>query len=138
MNKLDQDEIILAGRLDGKQRNRIKRLLNMMYKPSELANEIGINANKIYSVYVPGGCPHERDSQRRIWINGKQFRTWFEEVYAKRGLNHGEAFCLTCKKAVPIVNPNRKNKEGLFYDLCTCPNCGRKLARIVDFKKQKK
>jgi hypothetical protein len=137
MVDLDQVEIILAGRLNGKQRNKLKGLLNMMYKPSELADEIGINVNKIYTVYIPGGCPYERDSERHILINGQKFKIWFEEVYAKRGLNHGEAFCLTCKRAVPIIKSERKNKDGLIYDLCNCPNCGRKLTRIVDNKKKK-
>jgi len=131
------EEIVLAGRLDGRQRNRIKGLLDMMYTPRELAEEIGINVNKVYMVYLPGGCPHERDNNRHIWINGKVFRGWFEEVYRKRPLGKGETFCLTCKKAVPLVESERKNTDGLIYDLSSCPNCGRKLTRIVDQKKAK-
>lgn len=137
MSNVSPEEIVLAGRLDGRQRNRIKGLLNMMYSPRELAEEIGINVNKIYMVYVPGGCPHERDNKRHIWINGKIFRTWFGEIYAKRTLGKGETFCLTCKKAVLIVEPERKQNGGLIYDLSHCPNCGRKLTRIVDHKKAK-
>ena len=34
MSNKDQAEIILSGRLDGRQRNRLKRLLDMEYKPS--------------------------------------------------------------------------------------------------------
>jgi hypothetical protein len=132
----DEGVILLAGRLDGKQRNRLKRLLDMMYTPRELAEEIGVNDDRVYMVYVPGGCPHERDKNRHIWINGKAFRSWFEEVYAKRNLKPGQAFCLTCKKAVDMVNPERKRKEKLIYDLCNCPNCGRKTTRIVDHKKK--
>jgi hypothetical protein len=136
MTDISQAEIILAGRLDGKQRNRLKRLLDMMYSPRELAEEIGVNVNRFYMVYIPGGCPNERDSLRHIWINGKDFRAWFEEVYAKRNLQPGQAFCLTCKKAVEMINPDRKRQDKLIYDLCNCPNCGRRLTRIVDHKKK--
>ena len=63
-------EIILKGRLDGNQRNRLVRLLNMLYSPSELANEIGFTKRQVYRVYIPLGCPHEKDSKGRNWING--------------------------------------------------------------------
>jgi hypothetical protein len=129
MEEENQAEIVLAGRLDGKQRNRLKGLLDMMYTPRELADEIGVNVDRVYMVYVPGGCPHERDDKRHIWINGKAFRAWFEEIYAKRSLEPGQAFCRTCKRAVDIVEPIRKRKDKLIYDLCICPHCGRVLAK---------
>ncbi len=133
----DRTVILLAGRLDGRQRNQLKSLLDMMYTPGELAEEIGINVNRVYMVYIPGGCPCERDDKRHIWINGRAFRAWFEEVYAKRKLEKGETFCLTCRKAVPLVNPERNQKGGTIYDLSFCPFCNRKLTRIVDQKKGK-
>lgn len=130
-------EILLRGRLNGIQRNRLKSLLNMMYKPSELADEVGFNVDRVYMVYIPGGCPHERDAQRHIWINGVSFRKWFEEVYRKCPLKADEAFCLTCKRAVRMENPKKQQLEGLIYYLCSCPKCGRGLTRIVDYKRKK-
>jgi hypothetical protein len=138
MTDISQAEIILAGRLDGKQRNRLKRLMDLMYTPRELAEEIGVDKDRIYMVYIKGGCPHVRERNRHIMINGKKFRAWFEEVYAKRDLLPGQAFCLTCKKGVEMVNPERKRKDKLIYALCNCPNCGRRLTRIVDQKKKAK
>ena len=129
---MTNDLIVLKGRLDGIQRNRLKRLLNMLYKPSELAQEVGININQIYRVYVPCGCPAKRDERNRIWINGEAFCKWYSRVYSKIILAKNEAFCLTCKTGVPIVNPVRNKKGGLTYDVCQCPNCGRKLAKIID------
>ena len=67
------DEIILSGRLNGREHNRLKRLFDMKYRPGELSEEIGINKNQIYRVYIPCSCPHERDNHNRIWINGKEF-----------------------------------------------------------------
>ena len=107
----------------------------MLYSPKELAEEIGITIDQVYRVYIPAGCPHERDEWRHILINGKVFKAWFEENYQKRSLENGQAFCLTCKKAVKMINPVRKQKDRLIYDLCDCPNCGRKLTRIIDHKR---
>ncbi len=124
-------EIILKGRLKGSQKNRLVRLLDMMYSPRELANEVGFDVRQIYRVYITLGCPHEKDSTGRLWINGMVFRDWFKEMYKKRALKPNEAFCLTCKKPVKMIDPVRMQEERLFYYICICPNCGRKLARVI-------
>ena len=136
MQKIDQDEILLRGCLSGQQRSRLGKLLDMMYKPSELAEEIGFAVRQVYRVYIPAGCPHEKDERGWIWINGKAFREWTEDMYKKRKLAKDEAFCLTCKKPVQIVNPVEKQEGRLVYWLCDCPSCGRKLARIVKREKR--
>ena len=107
----------------------------MMYKPSELAEEIGIDKNQIYRVYIPLGCPHERDQYKHFWINGKAFSEWYEATYKKLKLKPDEAYCKTCNKAVKIINPERKEKNGLIYTLSNCPNCNRKLTRIITQKR---
>ncbi|PKN96986.1 MAG: hypothetical protein CVU42_17640 [Chloroflexi bacterium HGW-Chloroflexi-4] len=125
------EEIELKGRLDGTQRNRLARLLDMLYSPSELAEEVGFDQRQVYRVYIPLGCPYEKDSTGRIWINGLLFKNWVNDHYKKQNLKQNEAFCLTCKKAVKMVDPQRIQEGRLFYYLCTCPICGRKLARII-------
>ena len=127
----DRGETILKGRLDGKQRNRLKRLLDMEYKPSELASELGINTDQIYRVYIQLGCPHEREQNRQILIHGKSFQKWYLEKYQKLALQEDEAFCKTCQKAVKINHPVLKKKGGLEYVLSTCPSCGRHLSKIT-------
>jgi hypothetical protein len=128
---------ILKGRLDGRQRNRLKGLFDMMYTPRELAEEIGINKDKIYMVYVPLGCPHERDFLKHILINGKEFAEWYVQTYTKIRLASGETFCKTCKKPVKIYNPKNKRKNGVYYILSTCPHCQRKLTKITGNTKGK-
>jgi hypothetical protein len=136
MPKLDQAEIILKGRLNGNQKNRLAKLLNMMYRPSELASEIGFNVRQVYRVYIPLGLPHERDERNHIWIHGVTFREWVKDVYKKRKLNNDQAFCLTCKRAVKMKDKIRIEKGRLVYYLCDCPHCGRKLARILNKKRK--
>jgi hypothetical protein len=137
MSDKDQAEIILAGRLDGRQRNRLKRLLDMEYKPSELAQELGINLDQIYLVYIKLGCPHKRDGKRYIQINGKEFQSWYLEKYQKAKVKRDETFCKTCRKPVKIVDGVTRKKGGLTYIVSSCPNCGRKLSKIIDCIKGK-
>ena len=123
------------GRLDGRQRNRLKGLLDMMYRPSELADYVGFPVNHVYRVYLPLGCPHERDSQRHIWIHGETFVNWYIETYKKTKSPAGYAHCRTCKQNVKYENPTREEtEEGLIYEVGFCPNCGRKTVRIITQK----
>lgn len=125
---------ILKGRLNGIQRNRLKSLLDMLYSPSELASEIGVHIDQVYNVYVPLGCPHERDTRNHILINGKHFAKWYGEVYPKITLAQDETFCKTCKKGVTIYQPKRKAIGNFVYVLSVCPNCGRRLTKILSIK----
>jgi len=126
--------IILKGRLNGKQKYKAKRLLDMMYSPKELADEIGVSTDLIYRGYIPLGCPHERDAKNYISINGSAFLKWYEKTYTKLPIAKDETFCKTCKKAVKIVEPKQAQKKDLVYLLSICPVCGRKLTKIVTSK----
>lgn len=128
-------QIILEGRLDGSQRMRLGKLLNMFYTPSELASEIGCTTRQIYRVYVPLGCPHIQDEKKHHTINGKAFAEWYEATYPKKTLLEDEAFCLTCKKPVKMHNPTQQKKGLLIYWISICPVCGRKLPRIISKEK---
>ncbi len=54
---------------------------DMLYSPTELAELIGINCRQFYFVYIPAGCPHEKDERGYYWINGIAFREWYNEVF---------------------------------------------------------
>lgn len=126
------DQIELKGRLNGRQRNRLKSLLNMPYRPSEMADEVGFSLNQIYRVYIPLGCPHSRDDRRHIWINGASFSEWYADFYKKRDLQENESFCLTCRDGVEKINPDRYRENGLIYEISSCPHCDRKLTKIIE------
>lgn len=128
----DNPKWVSRGRLSGAKRGRLGRLLDMMYKPHELAEEIGFSVKQFYRVYFQMGCPSVNDETGHRWVNGKAFREWFNQTYKKITIADGEAFCLTCKKGVPIVDPVKERKGRAIYLLSDCPYCGRRrLARIV-------
>jgi hypothetical protein len=132
-----QAEYIFKGRLNGSQRNKVKGLLNMMYSPKELADEIGINKNQIYRVYLPLNCPHEKDSLGRISFHGLSFRIWYENLYRKVRLEKNQAWCVSCKKIVDVSDSKRYTKGRLIYDLSACPICGKCVAKIIDAKRKR-
>jgi endogenous inhibitor of DNA gyrase (YacG/DUF329 family) len=110
----------------------------MEYKPSELAEELGVNVLTVYRRYIPAGCPHRKDEHGQIWIHGESFAVWAQGIHkqerAKKDkvLQSGEGWCLTCKKVVVIQNPHTRplrGKAGLMEGIC--PVCGRKVTRTV-------
>ena len=127
--------ILLKGRLDGAQRTRLKRLLDMLYKPSELADIVGFHKRQVYRVYLKLGLPGEKDKTGHLWINGKQFANWYLDNFKKIVLRNNEVFCLTCKQAVEVKKSRKVKKGKLVYLVCSCPNCKRKIAKIISNKR---
>ncbi len=135
---MSKQEMLFKGRLKGYQRMKLAKLLDMHYTPGELANEIGFTRRQVYRVYLKYGCPHIRDERRHIFINGIEFRKWYEATYPRTTLAEDEGFCLTCKKAVKMKEPVKKQKEHLVYWTFYCPACGRKIPRIIKQEKRKR
>jgi hypothetical protein len=112
---------------------KLSRLMNMMYKPSEVAAEIDVTTETVYRSYLPGGCPFERDKAGNIWINGLAFAAWVREVSTKKEMNRlqdGQAFCLRCRKAVALERP-RERFRGRYVVIFQgkCEACGAKINR---------
>jgi hypothetical protein len=107
---------------------RLGRLLNMRYRPAELASEIGCHPDTVYRSYIPAGCPHERDGRGHIWIVGTEFAAWARSL-ASRGrvkLAAGEAYCLRCNRAVEMTGETTVRPTNRYLELVTgrCPECG--------------
>lgn len=121
----------MRGRLPGYKRLRLKNLLDMLYTPSELAREIGVTVRQMYRVYLRSGCPSIRTANR-IFINGKAFAEWYFSAYPLISMSENEGFCLVCKKPVSMFDRTLKKSGRLSYYVDVCPDCGRKITRIVD------
>ncbi len=132
------NEIILKGRLNGRQRLRLEKLLDMLYMPGELAREIGFTRRQVYRVYVHLGMPHSRDDRKHLWINGREFRAWYEATYPRVTLGAGEGFCLSCKRPMQLAKARREKRAGFVYWVGYCPKCGRKIPRIISNDKRGK
>lgn len=108
---------------------KLGRLLNMLYKPTEIAEEIGLNPDTIYRSYLPAGLPHTQDEKGNIWIHGPAFVAWAKETISKKkssraGLPDGCAWCMKCNCSVLMVNPGIAYKNRYMEILQSrCPDC---------------
>ena len=119
------------GRLNGIQKRRLPQLLDMLYTPAEIADVLEFGRRQFYRVYIPAGCPHQRGENGHLWINGALFRQWYLERYPKTALAENEVYCLTCKRPVPIFQPETRQKGTYIYSASICPNCGRHLVKAL-------
>lgn len=113
---------------------RLNRILNMLYKPSELAQEIGVTTDTIYRSYLPAGAPHIR-SGHNLWIHGPAFVAWAKQTVAQHsrkraGLPDDHGWCLKCGRAVLMKNPKVKyTNQYIQINQSKCPHCGRPVNR---------
>jgi hypothetical protein len=109
---------------------KLGRLLDMLYRPAEIAGEIGVNVDTIYRSYMPAGLPYSRDGRGNIWIHGPSFVDWAKQTVVKRqakrfGLPDGQAWCLKCHRPVPLISPTLKTiNRYLELQQAKCPTCG--------------
>jgi hypothetical protein len=114
---------------------RLGRILNMMYRPSELAEELCISTETIYRSYLPAGMPYTRDEKGDIWINGKQFVSWAQETIVKNKANRkplpdNTAWCMRCNRPVELIDPSIVYQNNYIELLQSkCPVCKAKINR---------
>ena len=108
---------------------KLGRLLDMLYKPSEIAEEIGVTQDTIYRSYLPAGLPYLRDAQGNIWIHGPAFYAWAKQTISQRqkkrvGLAADQAWCVVCKTPVALISPKIKTINRYIELLqAPCPHC---------------
>jgi len=105
---------------------RAKGLLDMLYTPDDLADDLGIPQRMVYRRLIPAGLPHTKDSRGHIWIPGPEASQWIDHLFKGKRfvLGDGQAYCMKCGKAVTIVNPKRWKAGKLTLLKGTCPHCG--------------
>ncbi len=77
---------------------RSVRLLDMEYKPSEIAQELECRLAWVMMT-IRNKAPHRKDESGRYWIHGEKFAAWLDETKKKehRRLKPNECYCLGCK-----------------------------------------
>lgn len=115
------------------QLNRARHLLDMRYRPSELAAELQVCEETVYRSYLAEGCPHERDALGHIWINGAAFYRWARARGGRKRvkLAEGQAYCFHCQKPVNMVEVNTAKITSRYLEVVTgkCPECKSKVSR---------
>lgn len=114
---------------------KLGRLLDMLYKPSEIAEEIGVTPDTVHRSYLPAGLPHLRDDDGRIWIHGPAFVAWARQTISQKkkdriGLPENCAWCMKCNQPVELIAPKVKIVNRYIELLqAPCPSCGTKINR---------
>ncbi len=112
---------------------RAPGLLPMLYKVSELAEELGISPRTIRD-WRHRGMPHHRDRRGYVWINGRDFADWIEKVRRPaRGprLGADEGYCMRCNRPVELVDPVLHTGGVSTLLQGRCPHCGATVNRGV-------
>lgn len=110
---------------------RAPGLLPMLYRPSELAQDLEI-AESTLRDWLGMGLPHQRDERGHIWINGREFAAWVRASRrppSSRKMAEDEAYCFRCQRPVKLINPavTCHGKQRLLSG--TCPDCGSTIHR---------
>ncbi len=119
---------------------RSLRLLDMEYKPSEIADELATEPAHILRV-IRAGAPARKDSKGRFLIHGESFASWLQnaapkndkETKARHAIADNEAYCLVCR-AYTTYTEYRRVRNVSFG---TCPK-GHKISRFISTKTNQK
>jgi len=109
------------------------RILDMEYKISEIAEELGASKEQILKL-VLAGAPARKDSKGRYWIHGTTFVHWLRDAAPKKPgdktiFPDNECYCFTCRSMVTFEALRRKHR--MVFGLC--PK-GHKVVRFVSLK----
>lgn len=128
---------------------RLPRLLDMMYKPSEIADELEVTFETVRKVYIPAGAPVVKDATGHLWINGVAFREWAKTRTRKalkigsqnkdekrKKLPENKAYCVSCRDIVDFSQIScTPMHRGANMLIGICPVCGKKVCKLVSSKK---
>lgn len=120
---------------------KIGRLMDMLYKPVEIAEELDTTADTIVRTWIPAGLPLVTDSRGKKWINGRICAEWIKRQTTRKSIkkkmpdNHG--YCFSCRKAVPMNN-YKVVDEGRNIEMrqAPCPKCGKSVNRVYGKNKR--
>jgi hypothetical protein len=112
-------------------------LLDMEYKPAEIADELKVTDRTILRTWLPGGLPFRKDNTGHVWIVGTQARAWLETIASqnaekpRKALAPDQAFCARCNAAVEPVNVTKVpfQRSGMLKG--NCPVCGKAVNRFI-------
>ena len=123
-------------RIKSVQNRRLRRLLDMEYKPSEIADELGINVKTIYRSYIPLGLPVRHAVDGSIWIHGTTYREWALTILTtdsekpKPPMGESEFYCTKCRNRVQAVEISQVIDKRTRA-IGTCPICGTSVTKFL-------
>jgi hypothetical protein len=137
--ELDMSETkgIRIEKLSRAMMRRSMRLMDMEYKPSEIAEELSVTKVQVIRM-LTAGAPARKDAEGRFWVHGLKFAEWLENAAPRKPKDKtifadNECYCLQCRKVVPFTENRRRNH--IVFGTCSH---GHKVTRFISTKKGKK
>jgi hypothetical protein len=112
---------------------RASGLLPMLYRPAELAEDLGVSI-RLVREWLRRDLPHQRDERGHFWIDGRKVATWVDTARRSRPtskLADDEAYCLPCHRPVKLLNPTRTQRGKQIVLHGCCPHCGTSVHRGI-------
>jgi hypothetical protein len=116
---------------------RSMRILDMQYKLSEIANELGADKEQILQLIL-AGAPARKDSRGHFWIHGTTFVQWLHDVAPKNDrdkntFSDNECWCMGCRSMVVYLESRRRG----LVSYGKCP-AGHSVTRFLSQKSAKR
>ncbi len=108
----------------------IRALLNVEYSVAEASDLVGVSPRTLTD-WTDLGLPHRHDEvSRKIWINGREFGRWFDQVRMSNQkynpMKPGDIYCLKCRRSVTPLESHIIQEPGTpTRRTGLCPHCGR-------------
>jgi hypothetical protein len=125
-------------RLVSAQVRRLRRLLDMPYRPGEIAKELGITTDTFFRSFIPAGAPVMFDALGKTWVNGKAFQEWAKNYLASRHnqprgkMAEDEGYCFSCRSVRKMKTPKRMAvRKQVDVISGRCEVCNSKMARMI-------
>lgn len=118
--------IRLAKRLSHRVIVSSRGLLPTLYRSAEICTKLAITHTDLHD-WMSHGLPYQQDGRGHLWFDGQALAVWVEQVrvaWPRVTLQPGEAYCLRCRRAVPMVNPTERREGRHVLRTAACPRCG--------------
>ena len=115
------------------------KLLDMNYKTSEIANELGVTDKYVRESLIRYGMPYTKDSSGHFWFSGLEVRKWIETEFSPENrhkphalMGENEFYCVKCN-ACRVSNSYsiEINSRGVLYKKAYCPVCGTRMNKFI-------
>lgn len=101
-------------------------LLPTLYRSAEICQKLGITSGDLHD-WMRNGLPYQQDARGHLWFEGQSLAAWVErvrETWPRQALQPNEAYCLRCRRAVPLTNPVQRREGRHILHIAQCPHCG--------------
>lgn len=120
--------------------NRRRKLLDMLYTPSELAETLGVQKSYVYKTLIPSGLVEVvKDETGHVFVSGKSMSNYLRGVQTERRekrenitpLEENEFYCMRCRARKTVSDYVLATDPGGLAKIARCPECGARMRKYI-------